>query len=251
MSSREVYNNDFYAAQVDGSISSAEVISKIVWKLVEPSSVLDIGCGLGGWLAAFKSLGVRRICGIDGHSIASSSLMIGGDEFRRMDLAKPLEINERFDLVICLEVAEHLPEARAKSFVEDLTRCSDIVLFSAAIPNQGGVHHVNEQWQSYWACLFAKRGFHPVDIVRPEVWANDNVRWWYAQNILLYVSERVLASNVEIGRLHDQRRDFPLDVVHPQKYLDEADPKRLSVRRVTREFLFVTSRRALAYLRRS
>jgi len=250
VSSREAYDDDFYAAQVDGSISSAEVISKIVWKLVEPSSVLDVGCGLGGWLAAFKSLGVRRIYGIDGHSIASSSLMIGEDEFRRTDIAKPLEISERFDLVVCLEVAEHLPEERAESFVEDLTRCSDIILFSAAIPNQGGVQHVNEQWQSYWAGLFGAKGFHPVDVVRPEVWTNGNVRWWYAQNILLYVSERVLASDVEIGRLHDQRKDFPLDVVHPQKYLDEADTNRLSVRRVTREFLFVISRRALAYFRK-
>ena len=70
----------------------------------------------------------------------------------------PLRIGRRFDLVNCLEVAEHLDASRADSFVDDLCALGDVVVFSAAIPGQGGTHHVNEQFQSYWQERFRRNG---------------------------------------------------------------------------------------------
>jgi hypothetical protein len=81
-----------------------------------------------------------------------------------------------------LEVAEHLPPDRSNSFIAELTALAPVALFSAAIPQQGGTDHINERWQSYWAGLFKKRGFSPLDVIRPAVWENDAVERWYRQN---------------------------------------------------------------------
>jgi hypothetical protein len=116
-------------------------------------------------------------------------------------------------------VAEHLPEAAAEQFVRTLTDLAPVVLFSAAAPAQGGTGHLNEQWPSYWAAHFAARGYAAIDCLRPRIWQNDEIAWYYRQNLLLYASAAALASN---GALAEQRRlraDAPLDVAHPQRYL--------------------------------
>jgi hypothetical protein len=83
-------------------------------------------------------------------------------------------------------VAEHLPEDSAKSFVAALVGAAPVILFSVAIPNQGGTHHVNERWQSYWAALFAEHGYIALDCVRPAVFGDQRVELWYRQNILMF-----------------------------------------------------------------
>jgi hypothetical protein len=90
-----------------------------------------------------------------------------------------VELDRKYDLAICLEVAEHLPVSSAGTLVDSITRASDLILFSAAIPLQTGTHHINEQWQDYWAALFDQRGFVASDIVRPAIWGRPDVRWWY------------------------------------------------------------------------
>jgi len=74
-----------------------------------------------------------------------------------------------------MEVAEHLSEARAASFVEDLTALGSVILFSAAIPFQGGEHHINEQWPEYWALMFRGFGYDCADVLRELVWADPQV----------------------------------------------------------------------------
>ena len=123
---------------------------------------------------------------------------------RVVDLEDELRIGEEFDLALCMEVAEHLTPGRARSFVADLCILAPYVFFSAAIPGQGGTNHLNEQWQSYWAALFNERGYYPIDIVRPAVWHNDSVAYWYSHNALLY------------PKMHQPNQTILLDVVHPR-----------------------------------
>ena len=93
------------------------------------------------------------------------------------DLENNIQIESKFDLAITLEVAEHLSEIRADSFIDDLCALSDLILFSAAIPDQGGRHHINEQWQSYWEPKrFKQRGYHVYDIVRWKIWSSVRYR---------------------------------------------------------------------------
>lgn len=119
-----------------------------------------------------------------------------------------------------LEVAEHLTPARADSFVEDLTRLSDVILFSAAIPGQHGLNHVNEQWQFYWAEKFLQRDYIAVDCIRPKIWSNNSVEWWYCQNILVYVKRTELGHYPKLQEFYLNHRDaITLNLVHPKLYV--------------------------------
>lgn len=76
--------------------------------------MVDVGCGVGAWLRASKSLGVDEVLGFDGDHIPGDLLEIEQTEFRAADLSKPLpHVGRRLDLAISVEVAKHLPPERA------------------------------------------------------------------------------------------------------------------------------------------
>lgn len=127
-------------------------------------------------------------------------------------------INERYDLCISLEVAEHLQEERAESFIDLLCQASDTILFGAAIKHQGGANHVNEQWQSYWIKLFKSRGYECIDCIRGGVWNEELVEWWYKQNTFLFIGP----SNIHLKADDLRELERPMiDVVHPTNYEDK------------------------------
>lgn len=181
------YDGGFYADQVEGSAQSAAVVLPIVFGVFTPASVIDVGCGQGAWLAAAERLGSARLTGLDGEWVDRAALRSARIDFRPTDLAGTIAIDVRHDLCISVEVAEHLPAARADAFVEALCEASDVVLFSAAVPQQGGTEHVNEERASRWAARFDSRGYTAFDLVRGAVWSDPRVAWWYRQNILVYV----------------------------------------------------------------
>jgi SAM-dependent methyltransferase len=202
-----------YASRLD---AAREVLAGL-FPVLQPGSVLDVGCGLGAWLEVAREMGAGEVAGVDGTWIEPQRVHLRADEFRQQDLEQPLDLGRRFDLVISLEVAEHLRPECAESFVESLVRHGDVVLFSAAIPGQGGNGHVNEQLQHYWAGLFAAHGYVPVDVVRPRIWLNGNVFWWLQQNTVLYVRAESLP---RWPALHPfvVERPAALSIVHPELY---------------------------------
>lgn len=213
------YTSEFFEHLRDGARRSAEVIVPIILEIANPSSVVDVGCGDGSWLAIFRKYGVGEILGIDGDYLDRGILQIPADRFQPVDLRKPFNLARSFDLAISLEVAEHLPPECAEMFVQTLTRLAPMVLFSAAIPLQGGTHHVNEQWPEKWARLFRKRGYVPIDCVRGRVWRDDKVDWWYAQNTLLFVRETALDSEAALKREFISTNPNQLNLVHPRRYM--------------------------------
>lgn len=226
------YSKKYYQRIQEGSRRSAREVLPLVLELINPHSAIDVGCGLGTWLAILRSLGVEDVIGIDAHSVDKELLEIPPEQFHTFDLTKKLQLNRTFDLVISMEVAEHLPCESAETFVESLTLLGPVVLFSAAIPHQGGEHHVNEQWPDYWAGLFAARGFVVIDCLRKKLWQNRNVEWWYAQNILLFARRDYLESHPRLREALDSSAAGQLSVVHPSCYLAAADPKKMGLRRV-------------------
>jgi len=196
---------------------SARLILGMLFELYMPRSVLDVGCGLGTWLSVARELGVQDIMGVDGPWLEKSRLRVPEKLVRVVDLEKPFELGRRFDLVMCLEVGEHLSQDAARNFIASLTTHADALLFSAAIPFQGGHHHVNEQWPDYWSTLFAERGFVPLDFIRARIWTDNSVLWWLRQNILLFARKSLLDSHEAFRAL---RGGMPaLSVVHPDVYL--------------------------------
>jgi SAM-dependent methyltransferase len=163
---KQVYGSSFYVQQRDGSLNSAKAILPLVFALTKPKSVVDFGCGVGTWLAAAKRLGVEHCLGLEGPWVKTQPLAAADLEIRDTDLEQTVSLQERYDLAISLEVAEHLAPERADSFVADLCRASNVVLFSAAIPGQDGDGHQNEQWPSYWAERFIRLEYMPLDVIR-------------------------------------------------------------------------------------
>jgi hypothetical protein len=180
------YNQEFQDRHSAGSLASAEVVLPILFEFYRPESVIDIGCGLGSWLKIARDLGVQSLLGLDGDQIDRAKLLIDLDDFRAVELSERIAVDRRFDLAISVEVAEHLPYSRSESFVADLTALSDVVLFSAAAPYQGGVNHVNEQWLEFWGILFRRFGYVACDVLRRRVWGNPAVEFWYRQNLMIF-----------------------------------------------------------------
>jgi SAM-dependent methyltransferase len=163
------------------------VVVPLIVERFRPRSVVDIGCGSGAWLRVFRQHGVEDVLGVDGPYVRPEALRIRPDEFLGHDLAQPLALDRRFDLAISLEAAHYVPETAAPALVKSITALAPIVLFGAAVPHQPGGPAQNRQWPSWWAELFAARGFEAEDWLRPLVWEDPGVDWWYAQNTILYL----------------------------------------------------------------
>jgi SAM-dependent methyltransferase len=216
---RTSYDAGFYFSNAGGSMRSAREILKIVKYAIDPKSVVDVGCGIGTWLKVWMDFGVEDVLGIDGDYVQLDQLLIPPDRFRPMDLRKPEPMTRQFDLVQSLEVAEHLPKAYAEAFISFLCSLGKVVLFSAAVPHQVGVKHVNEQWPEYWAEIFMRKGFIAVDAIRDQVWDNPNVEWWYCQNTLVFVQAVHLMELDGLRHLTPVSRRECLSRIHPRLWV--------------------------------
>lgn len=219
----EIYEANFYEAQIDGSSRSAAIIAPHVMSLFPHiDSVTDVGCGAGTWLAEFKKLGVTSISGLDGGNAPEELLLIDQAEYHKVDFTKDFPEQLQADLAITLEVAEHLDEVHASSFVSNVCKISDLILFSAAVPGQGGTNHVNEKWPSYWLEMFSKKNYRFFDVLRGEFWNESRIDWWYRQNIFLVVNADCLEL-IEKLEVMSRYQNSVLDIVHPDLHKRSRD----------------------------
>lgn len=188
------YDSQFLSYGRSVATRSAHVIVPILHEALRPTSILDLGCGRGAWLEVWKASGASEVLGVDGDYVDRSDLAVDESEFCARDLGGTIDLQRRFDLVESLEVAEHLPESRARGFVADLCRHGDTVLFGAAPPGQGGEQHINEQPYAYWRAFFDELGYTAFDFVRPQVASRRDVAPWYRYNTLLYVKREAIES---------------------------------------------------------
>jgi SAM-dependent methyltransferase len=217
-----VYTDAWYDTCSDESLRAARIYVDHLWHFFQPTSVLDVGCGRGSWLTAWLEKGVRRAIGFDGEWNSVQQMIDPSISFKAVDLNQPFRLESGVDLTMSLEVAEHLRPQSAPVFVESLARTSDVILFSAAFPRQGGPGHLNEQRPTYWARLFGAHDFIPFDLLRPTFWSDDRIPFWYRQNSFIYVkkdtdSQRRLASHAVQPLAHT---GF-MDCVHPALYSDK------------------------------
>ncbi|MHA6298724.1 class I SAM-dependent methyltransferase [Devosia sp. CAU 1758] len=183
-----LYPPDFYTNRGQYTRHAARRILEALPKGLASARLADVGCGTGTFLAMALEMGAEAAFGMEGNWVKPDMLDDPRIAFEARDLEQSFE-GPGVDLVLSLEVAEHLSTGRAGGFVRDLVAMAPAVLFSAAIPGQGGVGHVNEQWQSYWAGLFATRGYGAYDVVRPKIWTDEAVPAWYRQNAVLYLDD--------------------------------------------------------------
>ncbi len=184
--------------------------------LFHPTSIIDVGCGTGTWLKIFLENGIVDVKGIEGYHLNPNSLLIPRELVELKDLEEPFTLERKFDMLISLEVAEHLHEKTANQFVNSLTQLSDIIVFSAAVPFQGGQNHVNEQWQTYWIEKFEVKDFICIDIIRPAFWENPKVEFWYKQNSFLFIHK---SKEELISKLSNSKSFYNNRIVHPEMFI--------------------------------
>jgi SAM-dependent methyltransferase len=211
METQKYYDKNFYTAEpTEILLESPRAVVPIVISLVAPKSVVDVGCGSGAWLHVFREQGIDRILGIEGWHVDPSWLLVPKECVCTMDLSRPFRLPLNFDLAVCLEVAEHLPKNCAEGLVESLVSIAPIVLFSAAVPLQGGVHHINEQWPEYWEALFLRHHYRQLDLLRKRIWKNATIKDYYRQNVFLYVKQELIAGNAEFQEALGDSNDLML-----------------------------------------
>jgi len=176
----------------------------------KPRSLLDVGCGLGTWLKIASDCGIDDFLGIDGIEVEDDSFLVSKNRFQKQNLISHWDLGRKFDLLICLEVAEHLPSESADSFIQALTNHSDVIVFSAAVPNQPGQGHINCQWINYWQNLFNKYDYACFDEIRPIIWNKSFPEWWYKQNIFIARKDEVKAG----------KESRISSMIHPDFYID-------------------------------
>jgi len=201
--------------EVTHNMSSPNIIIPIILNIVKVENVVDFGCGIGTWLKAFKNNGIKEVLGLDGKWVNIDLLhkYISEDEFKCVDLEKPITLDKKYDLVVSLEVVEHISENSAETFIKSLVDAGKIILFSAAIPGQGGFNHINEQWPSYWNEKFKAHNYVFHDIIRGHLWDMPEIEPFYKQNMFLVAHE-------SINLPFDNQINFERNIVHPDYFLD-------------------------------
>jgi len=228
----DLYDDNFFQSRKGKTTSSSEIVVPLILQLFQPTSVVDVGCGTGEWLESFAARGISDYLGIDGDHVPEKLLRIPVANFIRKDLSKGFDLGRKFDIAMTLEVAEHLPEHSANAFVDSLVRSSDLVIFSAAIPHQGGHGHINEQWPEYWAKLFLERGYRVYDPIRDRIWHDLRIAYHYSQNTLVFAKPEMEESHPCLGE-SSKRGDVPvLSRVHPVKWNRSRDLTLVGLRRI-------------------
>lgn len=213
-----IYNSAFQNMAATGSAHAASRIISCVQTIVPAHSVIDVGCARGTWLRQWQIHGVGDVTGVDGDYVDRSKLEIAPARFVACDLAVRFNLERQFDLAQSLEVAEHLPQVRAATFVSDLVAHAPVVLFSAAPPGQGGENHLNEQPGEYWRQLFLNHDYVAIDCLRPLLAKEANIPAWYRYNIMLYVRRDQLERIAPFARQFRLRDSDPVSDLSPPAY---------------------------------
>jgi SAM-dependent methyltransferase len=198
-----LYDDKFFDYVEIGSRRSAEVVITFLRRYLQISSILDVGCGRGVWVDEWCRAGVEDAFGVDGSYVDPDRLAIPAGQMIALDVSLPFRLERRFDLVQSLEVAEHIPASKADTFIDNLLAHGDVIMFSAAVPGQGGEFHVNEQPYEYWRDKFAFRGFVLIDFVRPNIATIRKVEPWYRYNTFLFVRKNALGRIPPLIRSHE------------------------------------------------
>lgn len=219
-----MYDAAFYDLIRPEAQGSANALGPLLAELFKPASVIDVGCGEGWWAKAFQDAGVETVAGVDGHDGAHAVV-----PYRQVDLGQPFTGDDdmaRFDLAVCLEVAEHLAPERAEGFVSDLCVLAPVVAFSAAIPGQGGVGHLNEQPPQYWADLFEACGYVVTGALRWRIWDDQRVAPYYRANLLVACAPEWAMELTAAGIPFTGPAAEPLHVVHPLTFAHLANHRK-------------------------
>lgn len=157
-----IYKDNFFKGR-HRYIWRAKFICAALIGIYNPKMVIDAGCAIGTYIDELLNRGINAY-GIEGSIKAIPYLVAPKNRIIFADLRVPVteEMKEqitKFDLLISLEVAEHIEPEYADVFLDNLTIHSDHILMTAALPGVAGKHHINCQLPEYWVAKMAQRGY--------------------------------------------------------------------------------------------
>jgi 2-polyprenyl-3-methyl-5-hydroxy-6-metoxy-1,4-benzoquinol methylase len=185
---RRIYDTDFFTEASAAKTSCAEAVAQILVAHLDFQTVFDIGCGTGIFLDALHRLG-KTVLGCDS---SPDALRLSSKAYPIFlaDATQPILFNTPFDLVVCFEVAEHIPPRNSASLVRNCTTSGRCIAFTAAPPGQGGIGHINEKPYAYWIRLFSSHSFvlDPglTDAIKTDM-RKHNVVPWISANFMCFV----------------------------------------------------------------
>ncbi len=174
---------EMYSEYLPEPVAFDEGLIKSVLSFYKPIKSLDLGCGLGYFVAYLREQGV------DAWGVEAEDL---GEHFKspghqiRKDLSQLSDLQEKFDLVICLEVVEHIPRDFEEIIFDNIVRhMSKYLLFSGATVGQQGIGHINERSESHWFRHLIKRGL----VLRHQASLEARLSCtlsWYTKNVSIW-----------------------------------------------------------------
>lgn len=148
-------------------------------QVLEPVSVLDIGCGPGMHVRELNALNVNAK-GID-----SDPRVVGLSNLNQVSV---FDNKDSADLVLCLEMAEHIDAQYQVDIVKAVSKATErYLIWTAAVPGQGGVGHINCRPVHFWETLFAEQGMHRNNVVERSLrmYIREGYHMgWFANNLL-------------------------------------------------------------------
>lgn len=207
-----MYDKAYYKRHEKGSYQSALILLNYLKDFLKINSIIDFGCGMGTWGKAAKDIGITNYIGVDQHYYNDKYMVIEKNSYIQHDLRNKFFVQRSFDLAISVEVAEHIDSVYENTFIENICNSSDIILFSAALPEQGGTGHINERPCSYWNSKFDALGYVLIDCIRPFFWNNKNIEIWYRNNCTLYIKKE----KFDTIKSYIPQSSFPIDIIHPE-----------------------------------
>lgn len=186
-----IYDQDFFMEMVQIKAESARAFAQVISSNLEFHSLLDIGCGMGMFLSEFHKLGKEVV----GCEASRQAIALASKDFLVFfaDATKPILVNRTYDLVMCIEVAEHVNRRYSLQLVENCTRHAEQVLFTAAPKGQKGIGHINMRPRGYWQDLFKKLEFE-LDILKTErikeQLSQRHVLDWLCNNLMIFTHNR-------------------------------------------------------------
>ena len=212
----KLYDSKYYNNLGSISYNAARIVLRDLYQIYPYTSLVDFGCGSASWLKAANEIikKDKKLTGIDGDY--SKNIHIFNDaNFIYKNLEDEVNI-EKHDLAISLETAEHLSPGRASSFVKDLCKASDVILFSAAVDGHGGTNHLNENNPSYWINHFKNNSYDPfIFLNRKKYWYHESFKKcpYYISGSFLYIKrDTYLYKRLDHLKVKDGEL---VDIIHP------------------------------------